>query len=88
MRLAYADPPYIGKAKKHYSDDPSGIEAREVDYPALIEQLRAFDGWALPMKARAGLDLWHCPNCGRDCGTTTRWIEHVRLCPRSKGRKS
>lgn len=47
MRLAYADPPYIGQARRHYKDDPSGIEAAEVDHAALIEQLRHYDGWAL-----------------------------------------
>jgi hypothetical protein len=47
MRLAYADPPYVGQAKRHYSNDPSGIPAAEVDYLALVEQLREYDGWAL-----------------------------------------
>ena len=47
MRLAYADPPYIGQAKRHYSNDPSGIPAEEVDHVKLIEQLNTYDGWAL-----------------------------------------
>lgn len=42
MRFAYADPPYKGQAKKHY-----GSEAREVNFPLLIEHLKEFDGWAL-----------------------------------------
>lgn len=42
MRIAYADPPYIGQAKKHYGED-----AREVNHDLLIEHLRQFDGWAL-----------------------------------------
>jgi hypothetical protein len=46
MRFAYADPPYIGQAKKHYSHDPN---CAEVDHAALIEGLCADypDGWAL-----------------------------------------
>lgn len=47
MRLAYADPPYVGQARRHYANDPSGIEAAEVDHAQLIECLRTYDGWAL-----------------------------------------
>jgi len=48
MKFAYADPPYIGQAKRHYKNDPSGIPAEEVDYPALIHKLvTEYDGWAL-----------------------------------------
>jgi hypothetical protein len=31
MRLAYADPPHIGQARRHYANDPSGVPAEEVD---------------------------------------------------------
>lgn len=52
MKLAYADPPYIGQAKRHYKNDPSGIPAQEVDYPALIEKLLTeYDGFALSLSA-------------------------------------
>ncbi len=46
MKFAYADPPYIGQAKKHYSHDP---RCAEVDHEALIEKLMDEfpDGWAL-----------------------------------------
>ncbi len=44
MKIAYADPPYIGKAKKHY-----GCE--EVDHAALIEKLGGYDGWALSLNS-------------------------------------
>jgi hypothetical protein len=46
MRFAYADPPYIGQAKRHYSADP---RCAEVDHRELIKRLcREFpDGWAL-----------------------------------------
>ena len=44
MRFAYADPPYIGQAKRHY-----GADAREVNIRVLVGYLmEAFpDGWAL-----------------------------------------
>ena len=42
MRVAYADPPYINQAARHYGCD-------EVDHVALLEQLVTEfpDGWAL-----------------------------------------
>lgn len=51
-RIAYADPPYIGQAKRHYTDDPSGIAPSEVDHATLIAELeRDYDGWALSCSA-------------------------------------
>jgi len=45
MKFAYADPPYIGQAKKHYSHDP---RCAEVDHAVLIAKLEMeFDSWAL-----------------------------------------
>jgi hypothetical protein len=46
MRFAYADPPYIGQARKHY-----GPDAREVNHPLLIAYLMEFDGWALSLSS-------------------------------------
>jgi len=43
-RIIYADPPYIGQAKKHYNSE-------EVDHTALIVQLEAYDGWALSLSS-------------------------------------
>lgn len=40
MRLAYADPPYPGKAHLY-------SENTEVDHAALIAKLETYDGWAL-----------------------------------------
>lgn len=40
MRIAYADPPYVGQAKKHYGTE-------EADHEALIRELQGYDGWAL-----------------------------------------
>lgn len=46
MRFAYADPPYIGQARKHYSADPL---CAEVDHERLLMRLVVGypDGWAL-----------------------------------------
>lgn len=44
MRLAYADPPYPGKAHL-YENHPD--YAGEVDHAELIERLCEYDGWAL-----------------------------------------
>jgi len=74
MRLAYADPPYIGQAKRHYTDDPSGIPPEEVDHEELIARLREYDGWALsasspslheilPMCPEARIAAWVKPFC-------------------------
>ena len=46
MRFAYADPPYIGQARKHY-----GPTAREVNHPLLIPHLCEFDAWALSLSS-------------------------------------
>ena len=57
MIFAYADPPYIGQAKKHYSHDP---RCAEVDHAALITQLLADfpDGWALSASSPSMRYLW------------------------------
>ena len=51
LRLAYADPPYPGRAARYYSDHPD--YNGEVDHPALIEHLSTYDGWALSTAADA-----------------------------------
>ncbi len=57
MKIAYADPPYIGQAKKHY-------DSEEVDHVALLQRLRDDypDGWALSCTSTS---LWvllpQCP---------------------------
>jgi len=50
LRLAYADPPYPGKARL-YRDHPD--YDREVDHAALLARLAAYDGWALSTSAQA-----------------------------------
>lgn len=44
-KVAYADPPYIGQAKKHYGKEES--YGGEVDHVALVASLQQYDGWAL-----------------------------------------
>jgi hypothetical protein len=53
LRLAYADPPYPGRAARYYSSHPDF--AGEVDHQRLVEQLVAeyADGWALSTSADA-----------------------------------
>jgi len=47
LKIAYADPPYVGQAKKHYSNEES--YAGEVNHADLIGILNGDfpDGWAL-----------------------------------------
>lgn len=55
LRLAYADPPYPGLARRYYADHPD--YAGEVDHRALLEQLSTYDGWALSTSSRALPDV-------------------------------
>ena len=58
MRFAYADPPYMGQARKHY-----GPDAREVNHSLLIEHLETFDAWALSLSSPSlGIILPLCPD--------------------------
>lgn len=50
LQLAYADPPYPGKAW-YYRGHPD--YAGEVDHAALIRRLSTYDGWALSTSAAA-----------------------------------
>lgn len=52
MKFAYADPPYIGQAKRLYGDHPDF--AGEVDHAALIVDLLRYDGWALSCRCSMG----------------------------------
>src|SRR5438105_1831112 len=68
MRFAYADPPYLGQARKHY-----GPEAREVNHLLLLDHLTSsFDGWALSLSTpslRTILPM--CPEDSRICA----WVK-------------
>ena len=71
MRLAYADPPYPGRAHL-YADHPD--YAGEVDHVALIEKLLEYDGWALSTSAEALRDLLPlCPPEHR----VLAWVKHT-----------
>jgi hypothetical protein len=59
-RFAYADPPYIGQAKKHYGRHVD--YAGEVDHSQLITRLETYDGWALSLAVKSlPLILRMCP---------------------------
>jgi hypothetical protein len=65
--MAYADPPYIGQAKKHYEDHED--YAGEVDHGELVERLvRDYpDGWALSLSSPSThIVLDHCRDHGLD----------------------
>ena len=49
--FAYADPPYLNQAKRHYGSHPD--YAGEVDHAELIGRLVAYDGWALSLSLKS-----------------------------------
>lgn len=61
MKFAYADPPYIGQAKKHYSHDPN---CAEVDHKQLIAMMvDKYDGWALSCSSPSLREILpYCPD--------------------------
>lgn len=61
MRWAYADPPYVGQARKHYAKEAAagGREAKEVNHALLIAHLCDFDAWALSCSAPSLEGLLH-----------------------------
>jgi hypothetical protein len=71
IRVAYADPPYPGRSKRYYGDQPT--YGGEVDHRALIARLVTEypDGWALSTAADALRDLLPlCPAGIRVCAWT------------------
>lgn len=71
MRFAYADPPYMGQAKKHYSHDPN---CAEVDHAVLIAALMVDypDGWALSCSSPSLRDI--LPLCPRQARVAA-WVK-------------
>ena len=71
LRFAYADPPYVGRARRHYGkhQDYGG----EVDHAALIARLESdFDGWALSASMKSLPQLMKlCP----DDVLTMAWVK-------------
>lgn len=58
--FAYADPPYIGQAKRHYGKHQD--YAGEVDHRELLARLCGYDGWALSLSVKSlPTVLAYCP---------------------------
>jgi hypothetical protein len=70
-RIAYADPPYIGQAKRHYSHDPL---CAEVDHNELLARLVEFDGWALSCSSSSLKQILTLPNCPDDVRIAS-WVK-------------
>jgi hypothetical protein len=70
-RFAYADPPYIGQAQRHYRNHPD--YDGEVDHAALIARLESdYDGWALSLSMKSLPQLMKlCP----DDVLTMAWVK-------------
>lgn len=62
MRIAYADPPYPGQSRRHYSEHPD--YDGEVDHGDLLRRLQSYDGWVLHTSSPALRDL--LPLCPPD----------------------
>ena len=71
LRFAYADPPYIGQARRLYGDHPDF--GGEVDHAALIARLESeFDGWALSASMKSLPQIMKlCP----DDVITLAWVK-------------
>jgi hypothetical protein len=74
MRWAYADPPYPGQAKRHYSHDPN---AREVNHRMLFGYLDShFDAWAVSTSSTALHEvLASCPDDIRAQVRVMAWVK-------------
>jgi hypothetical protein len=81
MRMAYADPPYPGMAKRFYGGESS--YAGEVDHQRLIASLSAeYDGWALSTSAKTLREVLSlCPLKARVCA----WVKPIGVSPRTAG---
>jgi hypothetical protein len=78
MKVAYADPPYPGQSKKHYSDHPD--YAGEVDHAELIQRMeRDYDGWILHTSSVALRDVLPlCPESARIMAWVKPWCTFKR----------
>jgi hypothetical protein len=64
MIVAYADPPYIGQARKHYSTQAG--YAGEVDHTALLERLAGYRHWVLSCSSTSLQRILCLPACPPD----------------------
>jgi hypothetical protein len=79
-RLAYADPPYPGLAKKYYQYEDT--YRGEVDHVRLVRDLATYDGWALSTSSKALRDILPlCPPEVRVCA----WVKPIGASPRTRG---
>jgi hypothetical protein len=75
IRLAYADPPYPGRAAKYY-------RSSEVDHFALVARLQQYDGWALSTAADSLRSILpFCPPRARVCA----WVKPIGASTRTRG---
>lgn len=79
-RLAYADPPYPGLAKKYYQYEDT--YQGEVDHVRLLEQLATYDGWALSTSSKALRYI--LPMCPEDVHTCA-WVKPIPPSPNARG---
>jgi hypothetical protein len=86
LTFAYADPPYPGRARKYYADEPT--YAGEVDHVALIASLEAsrrearYAGWALSTSADALRSL--LPLCPPEVRVAA-WVKPIGASSRTYG---
>lgn len=74
-RVAYADPPYPGRAWRFY-------RSAEVDHAELLRELEGFDGWALSTSADALAEVLPlCPAGVRVCA----WVKPIGAAPKTRG---
>jgi hypothetical protein len=79
-RIAYADPPYPGTARKYYRAEPT--YRGEVDHGALISTLQTFDGWALSTSQKALRDVLTLSPAGV---RVAAWVKPIGACPNTRG---
>lgn len=76
MRFAFADPPYIGQAKRHYAHEP---RCAEVDHEVLLRQLVGEfpDGWALSCSTPSLEAILHLARtvCGENRIRVGAWVK-------------
>jgi hypothetical protein len=84
LRFAYADPPYMGQASKHYRDHPDF--AGEVDHAELLARLvdQFPDGWALSCSVPSlQYLLTLCPPDVRVCAWVKPFVRFKKGVPRA-----
>lgn len=81
LRIAYADPPYPGLAKRYYGGEAT--YGGEVDHRELVASLRSsFDGWALSTSRKALRDV--LPLCPPET-IVAPWVKPIGVSSRTAG---